>query len=100
MAEDIEVTSSLDDWTAQVYGSGEAKRVLRIIENKLARSCQNPAECAKEVLHDVLINLKDIDITSIENPSAYVITAASRLAVKSHQQSWFKKRTWAPEDVV
>jgi DNA-directed RNA polymerase specialized sigma24 family protein len=92
--------SSLDEWAAEIFGSGKSERVLRIIEHKLAGNCQNPPECAKEILHDVLINLKDIDIKSIQNPPAYVITAASRLAVKSHQQSWFRKRTWMPEDVV
>jgi DNA-directed RNA polymerase specialized sigma24 family protein len=47
-----------------------------------------------------LINLKDVDINSIENPDAYVITAASRLAVKSHQQLWFQKREWIEDDVI
>lgn len=92
--------SCLDGWVAEVYGPGGAERVLRIIERKLAGNCKNPAECAKEVLHDVLINMKDVDIRSIQNPEAYVVTAASRLAVKSHQHMWFRKRAWVEDDVV
>jgi DNA-directed RNA polymerase specialized sigma24 family protein len=92
--------NQIDAWAAEIYAAGEVQRILRVIENKLAGKCQNPTECAKEILHDVLINLKDIAIESIQNPSAYVIKAASRLAVKSHQQVWFRKRTWVPDDVV
>lgn len=91
--------SCLDDWVAEVYGPDQAKRILLVIEKKLAGNCKNPNECAKEILHDVLISLKEVDMRPIQSPDAYVITAASRLAVKSHKKRWFQKRTWVEDDV-
>lgn len=95
-----DLQSDLDRWVAQISGPGITERVLRAIENKLAGNCKNPIECSREILHDVLLNLKDVDIQTIQSPVAYVITTATRHAVRSHQQMWFLKRTWVEDDVV
>lgn len=97
---DIDTGANMGTWVNDFFEGDRKDRILKIICARLASCCTNPAACAEEIFHDVLIDLKNIDIRSVDSPEAYFIRSAARLAVRSHRRNWFQNKTGMEEDAV